>query len=163
MNLLRLQPQHSLRLLRHRRTNLLRRHTRLFRIAPTLTLSASSVIIPLLPIPLRQRLLVTRHVFPLSGREGPHLADAHEDGYGARFEDLADGAAAAAFGRRAAEFVEDGFQDGEAGVYDAEEDFHGGEEGDEGVDVLGVGAGDGGCDVDAPDCDGADAVSFGGD
>ena len=74
-------------------------------------------------------------------------------------EDLADAATGAACWRRgAAQLVEDGFEDGEAGVDDAEVGFEGGERGDDGVGVLRVGSGDCGGVVDAVEGDGADTA-----
>ena len=88
------------------------------------------------------------------------MAHAHEDADGARLGAFGDAGAALRGGP--AHFVEDRFEDGEAGVDDAEEGFEGGEHGDEGVGVLFVGssgrAGDGGGVVDAVDGEGADAV-----
>ena len=77
-------------------------------------------------------------------------------------EDLADAVAAgAAVGwrrREAAHLVEDGFEDREAGVDDAEVRFEGGEQGDDGVALFRVGGGDCGGVVDAVESKGADTV-----
>ena len=74
-------------------------------------------------------------------------------------EDLADAAAGVAPGwRDAAHLVEDGFEDGEAGVDDAEEGFEVGEQGDDGVGVLRVGGGDCGGAVDAVDSNRTDTT-----
>ena len=90
------------------------------------------------------------------------MAHAHEDADGAGLGAFGDARAGAALGCRTAHFVENGFEDGEAGVDDAEEGFEGGEHGDEGVGVLFVGgsgrAGNCGGVVDAVDGEGADAV-----
>ena len=115
---------------------------------------------------LGQSFLVARKGFGLARCEShQHLAHAHEDADGAGFGAFGDAGAGAGLGLgcgRTAHFVEDGFEDGEAGVDDAEEGFEGGEHGDEGVGVLVVGgggrAGDCGGVVDAVDGEGADAV-----
>lgn len=77
------------------------------------------------------------------------MTHAHEDRYGARFENLVDAGTVTALGCSAAHFVEDGFEDGKTGADDAEEGFEGGEQGDEGIGFLRVGSNDGGGVIDA--------------
>ena len=166
VDLARLDPHHSLRLIRHWRTDFpCRRRTRfIFKFCirfatPFLLVFLIHLHPPFLftpPLGLRQGLAIARGT-PLSPRE--HLADAHEDGDGTRLEDLADTIAGAALGRRsAAHLVKEGFEDGEAGVDDAEVGFEGGEHGDDGVGVLRVGGGDCGGVVYAVEGDGADTT-----
>lgn len=167
MNLLRLDPPQSLRLLRHRGADLLRRHTR--RLLSHLDTALHSIIalpsiisiLLLLPIPrrrLRQSLLIARQEFPLPGRQTEHLTHAHENGYGAGFEYFIDaGPVVSALGCGTAHFIVNGFEHGQAGVDDAEEGFERGQHGDEGVGLLRVGGDNGGGVVDAVECKSADA------
>ena len=64
---------------------------------------------------------------------GTQLASTHEDGNGSRHDQGDPGG-----GSGVAEFVEDGLEDGEAGVDDSEESFEACEEGEEGEDLLSV-------------------------
>ena len=154
MNLGRRKSHHPLRL-RHRRTDLLRGHVR--SLATLRTESAARLhLIP--PGSLSQGLLVTRGVFSFSRRESPNMTHTHEDGYGSRFEDFADAGAIAALRCRAAHFVEDGFENRETGVDDAEEGFEGGEQGDESIGCLSISGNYGRCCVDAVKSESADAV-----
>ena len=147
MDLLRLDPHHPLRLIRHRRTSAL----------PTVEIGFPIFLLPIPPGSLGQSLLIAQRGSSFSRRESEHLTHAHEDGYGPRFEDLTDAGAVADLGCGAAQFVEDGFEDGETGVDDAEEGFEGGEHGDNGVGFLRVGGADGGGVVDAVESKSADA------
>ena len=146
MDLLRFDPHYPLRLLGHRWTDFLRRHTSLLF---TINMGFPVLLLPIPPGYLCQCFLVTRGVLPLPSGESPHLTYPHKDGYGARFENFTNGRAVAALGCSAAHFVENGFEDGEAGADDTEESFKGREHGDESVGFLGVGRSDGGGVVNA--------------
>ena len=108
------------------------------------------------PRRLRQGPAIARGIilFP-----GEHLAHRHEDGNGARLEDFADAATGTALGSDTAYLVQEGFEDGQAGVDDAELSFEGGEHSDDGVSVLRISVSDCGGEVDAVDGDSADTVA----
>ena len=80
-----------------------------------------------------------------------HLRAPHENGDGSGHDR---GKPIGGFGGD--DFREDGFEDGKAGVDDSEDGFHAGEQGDEGVDFLGVIAGILEGDADAGEGNAAD-------
>lgn len=158
MDLIRLDPHDSLRLVRHRRSDVPRRHTRSLsslRIGFAMLLRLLLLLSLIIPArSLRQTHAAIRNTFPFPRRESEHLTHAHEDGYGARCENFAD----AALGCGAAHFLEGRFEDRKTGVDDAEEGFEGSEKSDDGVGFLLVGGSDDAGIVDAVDSKSADAV-----